>query len=716
MEDAYARGLWIYIGGEAGSGKTRLALDFAASKGETRVNSARPGDQAQPWATTIRHLREGLRQHPDAPLEPWVRSELSRLLPELAVKGQTLSPLVSEEEVLRLRQAVLMFQLTLHEGTRTSVADDWQYFDQQTNANGLYLYGAAGRAYSSRSLPPLIITYRPSELPPESSALLRDTVAQGLAVNITLGPLDGDSLQALMDDVGVPDDPFTRGRLIRHTGGNPVFLLETVKHLIETGQFGARLPERLPLPVKVAQVIEQRLGGLSTPALQAARAAAILQRDFTVDLVADMLGAPLMELLEAWGELEAAQVVRGDGFWHDLIYEAVAAQIPGSVRTLLHRNAARALERSSADPLRTAEHWLSGDNAQAALPHLRAAERAARDNFRLDDARALSARIALIQTETGEPDPSGAASDSLPLPTTTFHGREAVRNEVEGLLADGTRLLTLTGPGGVGKTRLALEVARAVGTRFPDGVAFVSLADLNDPQVLPAALGNGLGLPLGGQEDPLAALGQALAGRRQLIVLDNLEQVVEGAAALTQVLRTAPGVQILVTSRVPLSLSGERVYAVEPLPLPAALGSDPQEALSRSPALTLFVNRAQAASPSFCLTPQNLPVISAILRRLDGLPLAIELAAARLRAMPPAALWGRLERTLPLLVHGPRDLPNRHRTLRVPPSPGAWPCCPGPNRRCSGGWRCSWGAGPWTPPNRWPIPEARLTCLNGSAR
>ncbi|THF68176.1 hypothetical protein E7T06_17740 [Deinococcus sp. Arct2-2] len=667
MEDACARGLWVFIGGEAGSGKTRLALDFAASKGESRVNSARPGDQTQPWATSIRHLREGLRQRPDLlpTLEPWVRLELSRLLPELALNGQDPPPIVNEEEMLRLRHAVFILQLALHEGAQTSVADDWQYFDQQTNTNGQYLYGPASRARSSRSLPPLIVTYRPSELPQESWALLRQFVAQGLAVSITLGPLDEDSLGALMDDLDVPNDPSTRNRLIRHTGGNPVFLLETVKHLIETGQFGKSLPERLPLPVKVAQVIEQRLNGLSTPALQAARAAAILQRDFTVDLVADMLGAPLLELLEAWGELESAQVVRGDGFWHDLIYEAVAAQIPNSVHTLLHRNAARALERSGANPLRTAQHWLSGENAQAALPHLRAAERAARDNFRLDDARVLQERIAEIGGETGGLDAPEPRPHSLPLPSTSFHGREAARLEVQALLAGGIRLLTLTGPGGVGKTRLALEVARATESRYEGGMTFVSLADLTDPRGLAAALMNGFGLPVGTPEDPLVALGRELGHRRHLLVLDNLEQVVEGAAFLAQMLRAAPGLQLLVTSRIPLSLSGEQVYAVEPLPLPGSFQGDPQEALSRSAGLALFVDRAQAVSPGFGLTDQNLPVIGAILRQLDGLPLAIELAAARLRAMPPAALQNRLERALPMLVHGARDLPDRHRTLRA---------------------------------------------------
>ncbi|MFB9993368.1 BTAD domain-containing putative transcriptional regulator [Deinococcus oregonensis] len=667
MEDAYTRGLWIFIGGEAGSGKTRLALDFAASKGETRVNSARPGDQTQPWATSIRHLREGLRQQPDLPLalEPWVRLELSRLLPELTVNGQEPPPIVNEEEMLRLRHAVFHFQLALHEGAQTSVADDWQYFDQQTNTNGQYLYGPASRGRSSRSLPPLIVTYRPSELPQESWALLRQFVVQGLAVSITLGSLDKNSLGALMDDLEVPNDVPTRNRLVQHTGGNPVFLLETVKHLIETGQFGESLPERLPLPVKVAQVIEQRLNGLSTPALQAARAAAILQRDFTVDLVADMLGAPLLELLEAWGELESAQVVRGDGFWHDLIYEAVAAQIPSSVQTLLHRNAARALERSGANPLRIAQHWLSGENAQAALPHLRAAERAARDNFRLDDAQLLRERIAEIGRETGELDAPEPRPHSLPLPSTSFHGREAARVEVEGLLAAGTRLLTLTGPGGVGKTRLALEVARAAQSRYESGMTFVSLADLTDPRGLAAALMNGFGLPMGSPDDPLAALNRDLGQKRHLLVLDNLEQVVEGAAVLAQMLRAAPGLQLLVTSRIPLSLSGERVYAVEPLPLSNSFQGDPQEALSRSSVLALFVDRAQAVSPSFRLTPQNLPVIGAILRQLDGLPLAIELAAARLRAMPPAMLQSRLERALPVLVHGARDLPDRHRTLRA---------------------------------------------------
>lgn len=205
-----------------------------------------------------------------------------------------------------------------------------------------------------------------------------------------------------MDDIGVPRGATTRARLWRHCGGNPHFLLETVKHLIETGQLGEKLPERLPLPEKVWSLIGRRLERLSGPALQAARAAAVLQSDFDPEQVAELLGAPLLDLLGAWEELEAAQVLSGNRFTHDLVYEAVLAGIPASARGLLHRAAARTLERSGAGAARVAEHWRQGGKPEAALPFLGRAAREAQDQYRLEEAARFHGEAANVLRDLGD--------------------------------------------------------------------------------------------------------------------------------------------------------------------------------------------------------------------------------------------------------------------------------------------------------------------------
>lgn len=665
MEEAYARGQWVFVGGPPGSGKTRLVLDFAASKGPYLLFPGRPGDRTQPWSTTARMYRTSLIERPQLELPDWVRRELSRIVPELARPGEELPPIQNDEGLMRLREACRIFSVANHEGTVSSVSDDWQFYDEHTNRNGVYMFGTAARLGQPGALPPLLVTYRTGELGPDSQEILDQAVQSGMAVHIMLDALPDDGMQQLMDDVGVPADPHTRQRLLDHTAGHPVFLLETVKHLLETGQLTQGLPDRLPLPDRVKEMIERRLLNLSAPALQAARAAAVLQRDFTPDLVADLLNAPVLELLESWSELEEAQIVRGNGFWHDLMSESIAAQTPPSIRVLLHRNAARVLERAGADPLRVAEHWLSGENPQAAAPYLQRAQQVARSEFRLDDVRAVQERLDAIQASVGPLEEAAQANrlpGSLPQAVTSFHGREAERAELCAALRDGARLITLTGPGGVGKTRLALEVARALSAAGGLEASFMSLEDLTDPALLPRTLARGLGVPDEDPRDPLDAARSVLNERRALLVLDNLEQIVGAAPVLAHLLQSTPGLQLLVTSRIPLSLSYEQVFQLWPFALPGGLDL---HRLEENPAASLFVSRARAAQPTFQLTAENAGTVQAILRQLDGLPLAIELAAPRLRMMPPATLLQRLRDALGALRQGPRDLPVRHQTLRA---------------------------------------------------
>ena len=253
---------------------------------------------------------------------------------------------------------------------------------------------------------------------------------------------------------------------------------------------------------------------------------------------------------------------------------------------------------------------------------------------------------------------------TLPYQATAFLGRDHDLARIVALLHDPTvRLVTLTGPGGTGKTRLALQAAAEVLDAYPDGVFFVPLAALTDARLVPSAVASGLGLREAGGPSPAEAVRQALAGKRLLLVLDNLEQIAEAAPFVADLVAASPELQVLATSRVPLRLRAEHEYPVLPLGLPPRHGASPEEDLA-SPAVQLFVERAQAVKPGFILTPETAPAVAEIVRRLDGLPLAIELAAARVRILPPAALLARLEKRLPLLTGGPRDAPARQQTLR----------------------------------------------------
>jgi predicted ATPase/class 3 adenylate cyclase len=250
--------------------------------------------------------------------------------------------------------------------------------------------------------------------------------------------------------------------------------------------------------------------------------------------------------------------------------------------------------------------------------------------------------------------------NNLPPQLTTFVGRA----EVEGAVAllDRTRLLTLTGPGGTGKTRLSLALAGDCVDRYPDGTWFVPLASVTDPDLVPSAIAASIGL-LAPQRPPIDRVKDHLKDRTALLVLDNFEQVVAGAPVVADLLRSAPKLTVIVSSRAPLRVSGEQEFPVPPLSLPPPDVTDP-DALIASEGVRLFVERAMAVRPDFALTPENGRYVAEIVRRLDGLPLAIELAAARIRLLSPAAMAQRLGDRLGLLSAGGRDLPERQRTLR----------------------------------------------------
>ena len=260
--------------------------------------------------------------------------------------------------------------------------------------------------------------------------------------------------------------------------------------------------------------------------------------------------------------------------------------------------------------------------------------------------------------------PVSAAVSALPSPATPLVGREREVEEVGELLAGpGVRLLTLTGIGGVGKTRLAAEVAREATYRFADGAVFVGLASLSDPSLVVSTILRSLGSAETGGRSPLEALSDHLKDKNLLLVLDNLERLLAAASEVAALVEGCPGLVVLATSRAPLRVRGEREYAVPPLALPASTRSPTEEEVLASPSGMLFAERARAASPGFAVTRENAASVASICWRLAGLPLALELAAVKVRFLDPATLLSRLDRALSTAWG--RDLPERQRTVRA---------------------------------------------------
>ena len=306
---------------------------------------------------------------------------------------------------------------------------------------------------------------------------------------------------------------------------------------------------------------------------------------------------------------------------------------------------------------------------QALLDRIRAEDVTSYQHFATpDELRDLVANdLALLLTEhfasaVETPPPQRPAP--LPISRGVLVDREQeVASTRALLLRDDVGLVTLSGPGGVGKTRVAVQVATELATRVADSVAFIDLASLSDPARLTAAIAQALRIPESGRprdEDVLSYLRL----RQLLLLLDNVEQLIAAAPLATQALEAAPRLKILATSREPLRVRDERIVPIPPLALPDP-GSPPAiEELARIPAVALFLERAREFRPDFALTDENAAAIAAICRRLDGLPLALELAAARLAMLTPQAVLARLGRRLPLLTRGQRDLPARQQTLR----------------------------------------------------
>ena len=278
------------------------------------------------------------------------------------------------------------------------------------------------------------------------------------------------------------------------------------------------------------------------------------------------------------------------------------------------------------------------------------------------DLAAVRDRLADAPARHSEPRPS-----NLPVQRTAFIGREREAAALGQLLSrEDVRLVTLTGPGGIGKTRLATHVAGERANQFPDGVCFVALSAVGERGLIASTIAQAVAVRETGNQSPQESLQEYLSGLNQpmLLLLDNFEHLVSAAPVIADLLSIGPKLKVIVTSQAPLHVYGEHEFPVPPLALPDLESIPPLDMLSRLPAVALFVERAQAVKRDFALTKENAPAVAAICARLDGLPLAIELAAARIKLLSPSAMQARLESCLNLLTGGARDLPTRHQTLR----------------------------------------------------
>ncbi len=479
MEAAWARGQVILLVGEAGAGKSRLASDFVASKGRALLFEGRPGDVSVPYATAVRNLRRVLAQPGQPPLEDALRRSLSRVLPEL---GGELDR--GDGADTRLRDAI---RTVLQRGVADVSAlifDDLQFSDDASIEVTTLPSAAAFPLGRPGGLPRMVICYRSGQLSPGYEAQLRDLMDAGFAVRIDVGPLGEAGVAALLDSLAVPGDAQEGRRVARLTGGNPAFVLEVARLTPSQEARHATLPPR------VEQLMQARLTRLAPVSLSVARAAGVLQSDFTVEQVAELLDMPLLDAAAAWDELERADIIHGERFSHDLMASAVRTGMPPVVRRLLHRGAARLLARGAAPPARIAQHWLDGGDEQQAAPWLVHAGEAARLAFRLQEAAGFLARAADLFTRHGQPELAFDAAVQQ-LDVRADLGDAGHREAAEALLA-------AAGTEGQ-RARAAVQVARA-------------LSDLGDSDALEQVAQEGLlNATAAGDLDSEAALQEALA-------------------------------------------------------------------------------------------------------------------------------------------------------------------------------------------------------------
>ncbi|MEO8835690.1 MAG: AAA family ATPase, partial [Caldimonas sp.] len=400
LEVAWDAGGFVALIGEAGLGKTRLASDFAAARGRALAAGARPGDERVVYASASRLLRQLPRSTIDA-LPHALRAELARLLPEL---GEA-APIASAEERTRFFNAVAAVLSADDAPFDAVVFDDLHFADDASIELLAYVAADARR--------PWIVAARPSEISAPGRALLGDFLDRPEAVRIVLMPLDVAQVRDLLASLALDGlDADADARILHaRTGGNPMFLLETLKLGLASSPADGRAlvlagsshepAARSVVPASVATLIERRIGRLSQPAVQLARCAAIAAPDFGIELAARVLGLRTLELADPWAELEAAQVLRDGAFAHDLIYESALASVPAPVARQLHAEVAAFLVERGGEPARIAAHWIAAGQDAKALDALMAAAEAAWRALRLREQSEFLQRAADIAVRIG---------------------------------------------------------------------------------------------------------------------------------------------------------------------------------------------------------------------------------------------------------------------------------------------------------------------------
>jgi DNA-binding SARP family transcriptional activator/tetratricopeptide (TPR) repeat protein len=388
LETAWNQGLQIVICGDPGIGKSRLLFDFAASHGQHLLLEGRPGDANVSFSSYARSLRRTLSTFPRLELEDWVRSEFSRLLPELTNTAP--APLQNQEDKLRFFEAITCALETICQQQVLSsiVVDDLQFMDAASLEAHEYIL--------TRLMPTglrFLNAHRSNELPATLEERIQTEIGTGTSVRIQIKVLEVEQVSRWIASLKI-DAPDLSTRLVKHTGGNPMFMLETIKSLLETGQLAQNTA--LPTPTRVGTLIRQRLERLSTNALRLARVAAITGTDYSLGLAAKILETNALDLSEIAGELEQAQLMIAERFAHDLIFEAVQAGTPQTIKTFLHHQTALQLEASGTDPARIAHHWFEANEIKRATAFLCRAGEVARDAFRLQEGAAFFTKAANV--------------------------------------------------------------------------------------------------------------------------------------------------------------------------------------------------------------------------------------------------------------------------------------------------------------------------------
>jgi predicted ATPase/class 3 adenylate cyclase len=481
------------------------------------------------------------------------------------------------------------------------------------------------------------VAYKQFESAGELAELLLDDLARLMTEHFVASPrrseLPGGTLTFMFSDI---EDST---RLVQELGERYPGVLSAYRSMI-----------RATVNAHSGQVVDTEGDGtfsVFTEPANAARAAVEIQRSIGLEPLSDLSPEISTEIRARVGLHTGRAIVTPEGYVGLDVHRAARIGASGHGGQIIVSSTASSL---LADVI-AGQEWHLRDLGAFALKGLSRSE------------HLYQLQVPGLAEEFPPPRARQASEVHLPAQLTSLVGRGPEIAQVGALLSrPEVRLVTLSGSGGIGKTRLAVAVASQVAADYPEGVLFVSLAGVRDPDHVMTAIAEAIGTTI--NRSSFEAVADHFAAKRALVILDNFEQVVAAAPDLTRLLTRCPGINLLVTSRVALRVIGEHEYLVPPLPVPS-VDTSGLEAVQISAAVKLFVERARSVRPDFAVNAANAGDVAGIVRRLDGLPLAIELAAARLRMLTPAALLTQLAKSFDALGHGPQDLPARQRTLRA---------------------------------------------------